>query len=391
MLPYGETFSVFIPDTTFGFGAADKLGETVKRLGGQKPLIITDEGIVRAGLLKRIENSLKNERIEYGLFTGCQPDAPLTVVDRCVKYVKAGRYDLLIAVGGGSIIDTAKITSVAAVEDKPIAELIDPSQIQKPGLRKIYIPTTTGTAAEWTPVAVVTNDLEKDKTSKKGIWSNYFRPDAVFVDPYLTVDLPQKITAQTGIDTLSHGIEPFTSNRASLISDMISSTCIRLVAQNLRAAYGQGGKNLEARYNMSIAASLGFAFSISGGGITHGMCNPLQMKTHLNHGEAISIVLPPIMEFNMIASLPKYAQIAVLMGEDVADLPLRKQAERGVQAIRDLAADLGLPRRMGDVGVKKDDIPGFVDTVFANHPALIATNARTVSKEEMKKIYEAAL
>jgi alcohol dehydrogenase len=207
----------------------------------------------------------------------------------------------------------------------------------------------------------------------------------------MTLNLPQKITIDTGIDALSHGIEAFTTVKANVISDMFSSTCIQLTANYLRTAYGQGSKNPEARYNMAIASAFGFAFSISDLGLIHGLANPISLITHISHGEALAVIMPSVMEFNLIANIPKYAQIARLMGENTENLTLREQAQLSVKAVRTLIADIGLPRRLSDIGIKKEDIPGLADYVFDRQQHLIDPNPRIVSKNEVTSIYESAL
>lgn len=388
MLSIQDIYSVFVPDTTFGFGAINKLGETVKRLGCIKPVIITDEGIMKAGLIERIESSLKNHGIPYSIFSKCEPDAPLTIVDECLGFVRKGNFDAVIAVGGGSVIDTAKLVGVAALGNQSIVEYMGTDKIQSAGIRKIYIPTTTGTASEWSATIVATNDLKAGTIIKVSFRTPYFRPDAVFVDPQLTMNLPQNITAQTGIDALSHAIEAFTCIDASVVSDMFAVKSIQLVSKNLRAAYAQGSRNPEARYNMAIGATLAFAFSISGVGIGHAMANPLATLTHISHGESLAIVLPAIMEFNMIADLPKYAQVATLMGDSRENLPLKERAILGISLVRDLIKDVGLNKKMREVGVKKEDIAEMVDIAMNKQHRLVAFNPRKICSDEMKKIYE---
>ena len=390
MLPYTESFGVFVPDTTFGIGAIDKLGQKVKAIGSKKVLVLTDEGVVKSGLLAPVEKALKAEQIDYSLFSGCLPDTPYSVVNKCVKMIRENNYDLLIAVGGGSVLDTVKVASVAVTADGTVADLVGAEKVKRPGLPKILVPTTAGTAAEWTWGANVTDDLKEGEHAKKGVWSTLLRPNAVIVDMQFTMNLPQKVTAITGIDTLAHGVEPFTSWRSNPVSDMFSSTCIRLVAQNLRSAYGAGNFNIAARYNMAIAASLGFSSAVSGGGIAHGMAYPLQFATDLSHGEAIAMILPHVMDFNMVADVPKFAQVAGLMGVDPAGLSVQEQALKGIQAVRDLIADVGLTMRMRDYGVKKEAIPEIVNTVFTNSLNLINLNCRKINKPEMTGIFEAA-
>jgi alcohol dehydrogenase len=390
MLELTDVFNVFVPDTVFGFGAIGKIGEKVKALKCSKPLIVTDKGVSSAGLLDRIEEILAVEQIHYGIFSDCKPDAPFSSISRCVQVAIENNHDMLVAVGGGSVMDTTKLASTIITGKKDITDYVGMNKAETPGLPKIFIPTTSGTAAEWSHYVNITDDRQPDRTVKLAAGSIYFRPEAVIVDPTMTLELPAKITAETGIDTLSHGIEPFTTWKSNPLSDMVSSTCIALVAQNFRAAYGQGSRNQRARYNMSIAASLGFGFTISGGGAVHAMAYPLQMNAHISHGESIAIMLPGVMEFNIMADMPKFARVAELMGEQICDLPLKERGLRAVIAVRELIADVGLPQRIRDVRGEKDDFSSWVDTVFINSPHLINSNCRKITKQEALEIYESS-
>jgi alcohol dehydrogenase class IV len=387
MNQYANKFSIFIPDTLIGVGAVDDLGSIVKGLKANKVLIATDGGLVKAGLIDKVKRPLENEGIEYGMFDGCLPDAPFSVIEHCARMAKEGGYDLMIALGGGSVIDTVKAASILATGDGDIYSYLGQYKVYHSGLPTIMIPTTAGTAAEWTWAAVITDD---SKGVKRSIYSHYLHPKAVIIDPLLTVALPRNITAETGMDALIHGIEAYTTWKSNVMSDMFAEQTIKLAAGNLRAAYGKGSKNIEARYNMAVAAALGFCFIFSGLGLAHAMAYPLQLKSQISHGVSCSILLPFVMEYNMPVDLHKYARIAELMGEEVEGLSLRDKAIKSTDAVRKLSIDVEMPQRMRDVGVKKEDIPSFVDNVLTFQPHVVDANPRDASKEAIAKIFEAA-
>jgi alcohol dehydrogenase class IV len=387
MNQYANKFSIFIPDTLIGVGAVDDLGSIVKGLKANKVLIATDGGLVKAGLMDKVKRPLENEGIEYGVFDGCLPDAPFSVIEHCARMAKEGAYDLMIALGGGSVIDTVKAASILATGDGDIYSYLGQYKVYHSGLPTIMIPTTAGTAAEWTWAAVITDD---SKGVKRSIYSHYLHPKAVIIDPLLTVALPRNITAETGMDALIHGIEAYTTWKSNVMSDMFAEQTIKLAAGNLRAAYGKGSKNIEARYNMTVAAALGFCFIFSGLGLAHAMAYPLQLKSQISHGVSCSILLPFVMEYNMPVDLHKYARIAELMGEEVEGLSLRDKAIKSTDAVRKLSIDVEMPQRMRDVGVKKEDIPSFVDNVLTFQPHVVDANPRDASKEAIAKIFEAA-
>lgn len=350
-------------------------------------LIVTDEGLVKTGLIDNVKRPLENNGIEYGVFDRCLPDAPFSVIERCAQKAKEGGYDLMIALGGGSVMDTVKAASILAAGDGDIYSYLGQYKVYHPGLPTIMIPTTAGTAAEWTWAAVITDD---SKGLKRTIYSHYLHPKAVIIDPSLTVALPRNATAETGMDALIHGIEAFTTRKSNLVSDMFAERTIKLVAENLRTAHAKGGENIEARYHMAVAAALGFCFIFSGLGLAHAMAYPLQLKSQISHGVSCSILIPFVMEYNMPANLNKYARIAELMGEEVEGLSLGDKASKSIDAVRKLATDVEMPQRMRDVGIKKGDIPGFVDNVLTFQPHVVDANPRDASKEAIAEIFEAA-
>jgi alcohol dehydrogenase class IV len=380
-------FSIFIPESLIGVGAVDDIGSIVKGHKAKKVLIVTDGGLVKTGLIDKVKRPLENEGIEYGVFDGCLPDAPFSVIERCAQRAKEGGYDLMIALGGGSVIDTVKAASILATGEGDIYSYLGQYKVYHLPLPTIMIPTTAGTAAEWTWAAVITDD---SKGLKRSIYSHYLHPKAVIIDPLLTVALPRNATAETGMDALIHGIEAYTTCKSNLVSDMFAEQTIKLVAGNLRTAYEEGGRNIEARYNMAIAAALGFCFIFSGLGLAHAMAYPLQLKSQISHGASCSILIPFVMEYNIPVDLHKYGRIVDLMGEEVEGLSLRDKAIKSIDAVRKLSIDVEMPQRMRDVGVMKEDIPGFVDNVLTFQPHVVDANPRDASKEAITKIFEAA-
>jgi alcohol dehydrogenase class IV len=289
-------------------------------------------------------------------------------------------------------MDTAKIASIAATANNIAREDINQYVIAgapRHGLPKILIPTTSGTGSEVSIAAVFTDE----NGVKKAVIGDCVLADMAVVDPLMTLNMPAKITADSGMDVLSHAIEGYTSLKSNVMSDMFAETTIKLVAENLRTAYCKGSRNLEARYNMAIAATFAskvFDLSI-GANINHGMGHTLQsMGVHCTHGVSCTIMLPHTMEFNMIANLPKYARIAELMGEKVEGLSLRGAAHKAVDEVRNLASDIAMPQRLQDIGVKKEDIPKLVDILFTFSAGCVDRNPRNLTREDAASIFEAA-
>ena len=339
-------------------------------------------------MIENIRRPFENEGIEYAVFDRCKADAPFSVIERCAQIAKEGAYDSILALGGGSVMDTVKAASVLATGKGDIYECLGQYKVSWPGLPMILVPTTAGTAAEWTWAAVVTDD---SKGVKRSIYSHYLHPKAVIIDPSLTVDLPPHATADTGMDALIHGIEAYTTRRSNVVSDMFAEQTIKLVSANLREAYSKGSKNIEARYNMAVAAALGFCFIFSGLGLAHAMAYPLQLKSTISHGISCAILLPFVMEYNLPANEHRYARIAELMGECVSGLSMRDRAFKAIDAVRSLSMDVNMPKRMRDIGVVKEDIPAFVDNVLEFQPHVVDANPRNASKDDITGIFEAAL
>jgi len=384
----GRMFSVYTPNTLVGVGATDNVATLAKGLDTKKALIVTDTGVISAGLLEPIRASLQKGGIDFTIFDKCQPDAPLSVIEDCARFVKEETCDLLVAVGGGSTIDTAKVTSVLTVTDDDVRSLLGMDKVKKPGLPKIIIPTTAGSGSEWSGAAVVADDIDGHK---KVLYSRYAYATAVVIDPLMTLNLPPRITADTGMDALCHGIEAYTSWKANVVSDMYAEKAIQLVAENLRIAYAKGSKHMEARYKMAIAAAMSMqAVMSSASGIVHSMNYPIGMKAHVTHGTAIALMLPHVMEYNLPGNPAKYARIAQLMGEHLSGLSEMDAARKSVEAVKKLSRDVGMPQELREIGIKKEDIPGFVDFLFEFQLYGMENNARDLTREETTKIFEAA-
>ena len=385
----GRMLEIQMPRTLIAVNGSEHVGVMAKELGAKKILILTDVGVMGAGLIDRVKGSLQKEKLTFDIFSGCLASAPLASVRECGKLIEGGQFDLMIAVGGGSVMDTAKVAAIVAAHGGDVSVLFDPGKIRSGGIRKIFLPTTSGTGSEWSNGAIFTDEASQRKAPVR---SNYLLPDAVIIDPALTLNLPPSATADTGIDALCHAIEGYTSWKANIITDMVAEKVIKLVSDNLRIAYAKGSKHMEARYNMAIAAAFSmFTLRTSGSYIVHSLSYPLGIKAHLSHGTACALMLPYVMEFNLIGNMEKFAKVAELMGENTEGLSVREKAQKSIGAVRCLSADLGLPQRLGEVGLKETDIPEIVDYVFKFHAYQIENNPRYVSREDMAKILKAAL
>jgi alcohol dehydrogenase class IV len=375
------------PRIVMGPGALKQLADEANALNAKKVLIVTDKGLIAAGLIERAMDVLQEANIQHALFDEVEADPRYEIVADCVNAVHRERADLLIGIGGGSPIDIAKVSAVVAANKGAITEYFGIDLIPQPGLPTIIIPTTAGTGSEVTPIAILSDHNEK---LKKGIVSPYLFPSVALLDPELTLALPPKITAATGMDAFIHAVEAFTSKNASSVTDMFARQSMMLIMGNLRTAYSDGS-NLAARANMLEGSLLaGMAFANAGVTAVHAFAYPIGAEFHIPHGVANSIMLVPVMEFNMFGNLTKFAEMADIFGENTEDLDEDKAAQAAVGAMRKLAGDLKIPDHLGDFGVREKDIPSLAEGVM-KVTRLLANNPRELSQADAEEIYRSVL
>lgn len=374
----------------FGNGAAAKIGNEARgAFVGEKAFLVTDKGVAKAGLVKGVMGSLEAEGFKVQVFDQVVPDSPISVVMRGVELARQGGADLVVGLGGGSSIDTAKAISFMIPYQGDIRENLGINQVKKPGLPKIFIPTTAGTGSELSHTFVLYDDESGDKITS---YSPHTFADMAIIDPSLTLSLPPRVTAESGIDAFSHALESFVTIRANPLSDLFSLRGVELVSKNLRKAFAKGSHNLDARYAMCFGVCMGtMAIRSSGIGAVHATCYPAAMKYNLSHGVAIGLMMPSVMAFNLISNLDKYAAVSRIMGERVEGLTTLEAAQASVEAVKRLIVDVGLPTRLSEVGARQKDFPDFARTVMTRYAHHVANNSRSITEEDVVAIYETAL
>jgi alcohol dehydrogenase class IV len=376
-----------IPRIVMGPGALNQLADEVGALKAKKVLVVTDQGLIEAGLVKRAQAVLEKADIKYAVFGDVEADPRYEIVADCVAMIRSENADLIIGFGGGSPIDIAKVSAVMATNEGPIEQYFGIDLVPQPGLPTLIIPTTAGTGSEVTPIAILSDHTEK---LKKGIVSQYLFPSAALLDPELTLGLPAHVTAATGMDALIHAIESFTSKNATSISDMLARQAMQLIAQNIRTAYADGS-NLAARSNMLEGSLLaGMAFCTAGVTAVHAFAYPIGAEFHIPHGVANSIMLTPVMEFNKLGSPERFARIAEYLGQNTAGLSTPEAANAAVEAMRSLAADLKIPGHLSEFGIREKDIPELAEGVM-KVTRLLANNPRDLSQKDAEEIYRRVL
>ncbi|PLW67962.1 iron-containing alcohol dehydrogenase [Pseudohalioglobus lutimaris] len=369
-----------------GFGSALELSEECRRLGVRSPLLVTDPGLVSIGLVQPVIEALAAAGTHVTLFDAVREDPPEATVLAAAELGRVQGVDGVIAVGGGSSLDVAKVVSVLLGGNQPLAELYGVDQVSGPRLPLVLVPTTAGTGSEATPVAVVTTG----ETTKAGVSSSVLLPDVAVLDAGLTLGLPPAITAMTGVDAMVHAIEAYTSrHRKNPLSDNLARQALSLLAANIRSAVSDGN-NREARENMLLGACLaGQAFANAPVAAVHALAYPLGGHYHIPHGLSNSLVLPSVLSFNADSAAPLYAELAELVvGRPV---PGSEEAATAalIAALIELIDELGLPSTLSEAGVAERDLEMLAQDAMLQQ-RLLVNNPRDVAYEDALGIYRSA-
>ncbi len=371
-----------------GLGAIKTLPDEVRDLGLKRPLIVTDPGIVKAGILEQATNPLKAANVDYAVFDKVAPNPPIELVDEGAALYAAEGCDGIIGLGGGSSMDTAKSIGVVANNGGSILdyEWADPQPIKNRIPPTICVPTTAGTGSEVTLWAVITDNERHIKfnaggTPLIGAW-------VALMDPELTVGLPPVVTAGTGMDALAHAIECYTCAYAQPLPDSTTLLAMEYVARYLRVAFAQG-QNVEARYKMMHAAMLGgLSYGTESAGAAHAMSQSAGgLYPNVPHGPFTARLLGPVMAYNFKGEPEKFARIAMAMGENTRGLTIWQAAEKAVEAVMRLTEDVEIPTLQA-LGLKEVEIPRLAEMAYAD-PQTVG-NPRDLSIKSYEQIYQRA-
>ncbi len=367
----------------FGSGIADKIGGEAKLLGAKRTLIVTDETMGKMGLCDKVEKSLREVLEEVDVFDKVESEPTLAIADEIVRASKHN-YDLVVGIGGGSVLDMAKLASAAAANpEQEASEFLGANKIKNPSVPKILIPTTAGTGSEATPFAlVITNG------KKKAIASSYNLADVVFIDAAFTATMPPRVTAFTGMDALSHAIEAFLSLGANPLTDSFALEAMRKISNNLEEAFSHGD-NLNARMEMSLAAMLaGIAFGNAGVIAGHAIAHAFGARYKVPHGVSAALTLPYIMEYNANAPTvgARMKEIATaLVGEKIESA--EEAASKAIARVRSMIERLELPARLSDLDVPREDLPELAEDV-EKEKGYLKRNPREMGLGDAMKLLE---
>jgi alcohol dehydrogenase len=377
-----------VPVLHFGEGCLAELPGQIAALRASRPMIVTDKGIVGAGLIAPVEQTLREAGLEVAIFDSVVADPPEAIVLQAIAAAQAANVDIVIGLGGGSSLDTAKVVAALAVDGaQPLSEIYGVGALDRKGLPTILIPTTSGTGSEVTAISILTTG----ETTKAGIVSPHLFADVALLDPALTLGLPADVTAATGIDAMVHAIESFTSrNSKNPVSDMLAIEALKLLTANIETACFDG-RNMQAREAMLRGSMLaGQAFANSPVGAIHALAYPLGGIYHIPHGLSNALVMPYVMQFNLEAAAPLYAQLA-----DALDIPRGSEnssearAQQLIDFLEGLAVKVKAPRKLREIGIAQDATTELAAAAMLQ-VRLLVNNPKEVTLADAQRIYDAA-
>jgi len=367
-------------------GGATNLAKRILERGGKSTLIITDPGVLSAGLLDKALLQFKELGLAVQVFSDVQADPPVAVIDAAVHAAQSANTDYIVGFGGGSSMDVAKLVALLASGKEKLADVYGVGMAKGPRLPLILVPTTAGTGSEVTTISIVT----VSESEKKGVVSPQLLPDVALLDAELTLRLPAHVTAATGIDAMVHAIEAYTTKRLkNPVSDCLAKEALRLLAGNLHKAV-KSGSDIEARENMLLGACLaGMAFTNAPVAGVHALAYPIGARFHVPHGLSNSLMLGSVMRFNLECAHAMYAELGEIIKPGLQGSTL-EQASQLVDFLAGLSGELGLPERLMDVGITAGDIEQLASDAMLQTRLLI-NSPREITLQDAVDLYREAL
>lgn len=378
---------VFTPLQYIGWGALEQLGPEVAKFSPSRILLITDAILEKLGVIEPIASKLRQQGYEVTLYTDTVPEPPLAVGEQLVQYTRDGGFDLVIGVGGGSAMDLAKLAAVLAGHEGRVADYLNLTgtrRLEHKGLPKILIPTTSGTGSEVTNISVLSLATTKDVVTH-----DYLMADAAIVDPQLTVSVPPRVTAATGVDALTHAIEAYISVNANPTTDGLALQAIRLISGSLRRAV-HDGQDRQARIDMSYGSNMaGIAFFNAGVAGVHALAYPLGGQFHLSHGESNAVLLPYVMGYIRSSCRKRMADILQAMGGYASYLSEDEASRKCVEELERLVKDVGIPNTLRGYQIPESALDSLTED-GVQQKRLLARSPLPLHREDIRIIYQAA-
>jgi len=380
-----NSYEIKVPGKVrFGDGCTATIGEEAVKIGVKRALIVTDPGVYRTGAIEPVKEKLIKAGVAVDVFPEAEPEPSYTKLNATAEAYRQNDYHLVVGIGGGSSIDTAKALSALFTHGGIGQDYGGVDKIPGPCLPVFACPTTAGTGSEVTNIAVFD---DPERGIKEGIVSPYIFARIAFVDPTLTYGCPAKVTAASGMDALIHAIEGYTSNKANTFSDALALEAMPLITSSLRRAV-KNGSDKEARNRMSEGALLaGMAFANSGCAAVHALAFALGSQFHVPHGMANAVLLPYVTECNLTSNLERYATVARMLGVDTAGLTTDEAARAGLAAAKSLAQDVGIPVQLRDLGVPQEALEDLARATM-NVTRLLGNNPKELTLEDVRGIWK---
>ncbi|MBT2583395.1 iron-containing alcohol dehydrogenase [Planococcus sp. ISL-109] len=377
----------FVPLSYTGWGALGQLTAEVARFDGKHILLVTDPFLVELGLADQVTGPLERAGCKISLYTEVVPEPPLAVGEKLVAFAKNGSFDLVIGLGGGSALDLAKLAAVLAANAGTVADYLNLSgtrAIEEKGLPKILIPTTSGTGSEVTNISVLSLETTKDV-----IAHDWLLADVAIVDPALTLSLPPKITAATGIDALTHAVEAYISVNANPVTDAMALQAIRLISGSIRTAV-QDGNDRDARSAMSYGSFIaGIAFFNAGVAGVHALAYPLGGQFHISHGESNAVLLPYVMDYIRPSCEERMKDIYEALGFSTEDLSAGSASTRCIDELHRLVKDVGIETTLQGFGIPESALERLADA-GAEQKRILARSPMPLARDDIYSIYKSA-
>jgi alcohol dehydrogenase class IV len=367
-------------------GGSVQLAKMTRDQGARKVLIVTDPGVLAAGLLEKALPQFKKLNIPVHIFSDVRADPPVEVIKAAVQVAQENQIDCVVGFGGGSSMDVAKLVALLSLGNEQLADIYGIGNVKGPRLPLILVPTTAGTGSEATKSSVVT----VSEREKKGVLSPYLLPDVALLDAELTLGLPAHVTAATGIDAMVHAIEAFTTRHLkNPMADCLAKEALRLLSNNLHRAVMAGG-DIEARENMLLGACLGgMAFTNAPVAGVHALAYPIGARFHVPHGLSNSLVLAPVMRFNLGVAHAMYAELGQIIKPGLRGSTMDQSAQL-VDYLAAFAGELGLPTRLRDVGITDADIDQLATDAMLQ-TRLLMNSPREITFDDAVSLYREAL
>ena len=367
-------------------GGASNLAKSLQERSFKSILIITDHGVLSAGLLNKALALFKELNLSFQVFSDVQADPLVSIIEQAIAMAQASRADCIVGFGGGSSMDVAKLVALLASGKEVLTDVYGVGMAKGPRLPLFLIPTTAGTGSEVTTISIVT----VSESEKKGVVSPYLLPDLALLDAELTLGLPPHVTAATGIDAMVHAIEAFTTKRLkNPISDCLAKEALRLLSGSLHTAV-KSGSDIEARENMLLGACLaGMAFTNAPVAGVHALAYPIGARFHVPHGLSNSLMLGSVMRFNLEHAHAMYAELGQIIKPGLQGSTL-EQASQLVDFLAGLSGELGLPERLMDVGITAEDIEQLASDAMLQ-TRLLMNSPRDITLQDAIDLYREAL